>query len=117
MCSTTGFKMTQINAFFYTVIPSERVTIIVTPERVGPQVVAANAGKVLKNVGGQLLPFGSTPPTIRARPHDIVQTFRSLPRKGCAAHQLETWAHGLIMCLSLHWECEPERGRSAQDPL
>jgi hypothetical protein len=44
--------MTQINAFFYTVAPNEQVTIVVTPEKVGPHVVAAKAGKVLKNVGG-----------------------------------------------------------------
>ena len=44
--------MTQINAFFYTVTPGEGVTIVVTPEKVGPNVVAAKAGKVLQNVGG-----------------------------------------------------------------
>lgn len=44
--------MTQINPFFYTVSPAEGVTIVVTPEKVGPHVVAAKAGEVLQNVGG-----------------------------------------------------------------
>ena len=44
--------MTQITAFFYTVKPGEEVTIVVTPQKVGPHVVAAKAGEVLQNVGG-----------------------------------------------------------------
>ena len=44
--------MTQITAFLYNVAPGEPVEIVVTPEKVGPQVVASKAGAALPNVGG-----------------------------------------------------------------
>jgi hypothetical protein len=72
--------MTQINAFFYTVAPSERVTIIVSPEKVGPHVVAAKAGKILKNVGGATPTFRFDATNDPAGTHiDIVKLTCSFP--------------------------------------
>lgn len=44
--------MTQINAFDYRVVQGEPIRIVVTPMKVGPNVIASKAGATLSNIGG-----------------------------------------------------------------